>query len=95
MPDEVCKAELCGKIASWASYTISGSLIVGRDLINVLDQHAAAIGAVLGIATFIINWRYQVKAIECRCKVLGISPTNHDKHSHPHRRAGDIPQGIE
>lgn len=89
MPDDACRAELGGKIASCFSYAISGGLVAGHDIITVMDVHAPAIGAMLGIITFIINIHYQRKAMQCRCKILGVDRRQHDEVCHPHRRKGD------
>lgn len=91
MPDSACRADLGSKITSCISYTISGGLVVGHDLITVLDHHAAAIGAILGMCTFVINIYFQRKAMVCRCKILGVTGDHHPGN-HPHRRADDINQ---
>lgn len=94
MPDDACRAELGGKIASCISYAISGGLVAGQDLLYVLDHHATAIGAVLGVFTFFLNWHYQKKAADCRCRILGIDRRQHNEESHPHRRAHDPLNGA-
>ena len=48
------------KIATLLSYLIGSGLLVG-DLMNYLNQNAAGIGVLIGIATVLMNWFYQHK----------------------------------
>jgi len=50
--------ELHSQIASKIGYSVSAWLIAGR-VLNFLNAYAAAFGVMIGILTFIINWRYQ------------------------------------
>lgn len=48
------------KIATLLSYLIGSGLFVG-DVMNYLNQNAAGIGVLIGIATVLMNWFYQHK----------------------------------
>jgi hypothetical protein len=42
------------KTISGITYSVSGALVAG-DWLSLLDEHAAAFGVILGMATFITN----------------------------------------
>jgi len=48
------------KSATFISYAIGSGLFVG-DVMNYLNQNAAAFGVLIGIATVLMNWFYQHK----------------------------------
>lgn len=51
-------------ITSCLSYLVSILLITADNALAWLDAHAGAIGAMLGMMTFAINWHYQKKRSE-------------------------------
>lgn len=50
--------EQIARSVSLCTYSISGTLLF-NDLVSVLDEHAAAIGVLLGILTFSVNVIFQ------------------------------------
>jgi len=48
-------------ITSGLSYMVSILLVTVDGALTWLDAHAGAIGAMLGMMTFAINWHYQKK----------------------------------
>ena len=46
------------RLASGLTYTVSGGLVVG-DVLQFLNNNAGAVGAVMAMATFVMNWYYQ------------------------------------
>ncbi len=51
-------AEEIVRAVSTATYSISGSLVLG-DFLEVLNQNAAAIGVIIAFMTFVVNFIFQ------------------------------------
>ncbi|WP_010323016.1 HP1 family phage holin [Marinobacterium stanieri] len=51
-------ADAAQRVAAGLTYTVSGGLVVG-DVLQFLNNNAGAVGAVMAMATFAMNWYYQ------------------------------------
>jgi len=51
-------ADIAQRLASGLTYTLSVGLVLG-DVLQFLNNNAGAVGAVMAMATFAMNWYYQ------------------------------------
>lgn len=50
--------DVAQRLASGLTYAVSGGLVVG-DVLQFLNNNAGAVGALMAMATFGMNWYYQ------------------------------------
>lgn len=50
--------DVAQRLAAGLTYTFSGGLVVG-DVLQFLNNNAGAVGALMAMATFGMNWYYQ------------------------------------
>ncbi|WP_027853840.1 HP1 family phage holin [Marinobacterium litorale] len=53
-------ADLVQRTAAGLTYTVSGGLVLG-DALQWLNNNAGAVGAIMAMLTFAVNWYYQHK----------------------------------
>lgn len=51
-------SEAAQRVTSGLTYAVSGGLVVG-DVLQFLNNNAGAVGAIMAMATFAMNWYYQ------------------------------------
>ena len=54
---------IVGKAATWSTYFTSAGLLVGSAM-DWLNQNASAVGVIIAICTFCLNWYYQRKRLK-------------------------------